>query len=314
MTKTKRVLKTLNNCIDDLCSNPQNFIVNPERDFTRCRKLCLEKVIRLLLSMQNKSLSHELLDLFEFDTSTPTASAFVQQRSKIKASASEHIFKSFTSTADIKFETYRGYRLFAVDGSDVTFFANPDDPDSFFENNETKSYSMLHLNAMYDLLNHIYTDAIIQKRRKENEHSAFVAMADHMNDTFPKAIVMADRGYESYNNLAHIQEKGANFLIRIKDNNRSGIITGLNLPDDIFDVTLTFHITRKQTNVMKELAKSDPTYKIIPGDCFFDYLPVKNKKSVDVPPYDLKIRFIRFKISDDSYEVSIIRSFCKFFF
>lgn len=31
------------------------------------------------------------------------------------------------------------------------------------------------------------------------------------------ALLLADRGYESYNNLAHIQEKGWNFLIRIKD-------------------------------------------------------------------------------------------------
>ena len=119
MKKTKRILNTLNNCIDELCRSPQNFLADPEKDFTRRRKLCLEKVIRVLLSMQNKSLSHELLDLFEFDTSTPTASAFVQQRSKIKASAFEHIFKSFTNAADIKYETYRGFRLLAVGSSCV---------------------------------------------------------------------------------------------------------------------------------------------------------------------------------------------------
>ena len=302
MTKTKRILNTLNNCIEELCRSPQNFLADPEKDFTRRRKLCLEKVIRILLSMQNKSLSHELLDLFEFDTSTPTASAFVQQRSKIKASAFEHIFKSFTNAADIKYETYRGFRLLAVDGSDVTFAANSDDPDSFFENNGAKSYSMLHLNAMYDLLNHIYTDAIIQKRRKENEHSAFVAMVDRADDMSSKVIVMADRGYESHNNMAHIQEKGWHFLLRIRDCQCS-MLSKLNLSDEEFDAEFTLHLTRKQTNAMKELAKSDPTYKIIPSGHVFDYLPVKNKKSVEVPPYELKIRFVRFKISDDSYEV-----------
>lgn len=30
------------------------------------------------------------------------------------------------------------------------------------------------------------------------------------------ALLLADRGYESYNNLAHIQEKGWKFLIRIQ--------------------------------------------------------------------------------------------------
>lgn len=48
---------------------------------------------------------------------------------------------------------------------------------------------------------------------------------------------------------------------------------------------------------------SDASYKFVPATSVFDYLPLKNKKSVDVKPYDLKIRFVRFKISDDSYEV-----------
>ena len=45
-----------------------------------------------------------------------------------------------------------------------------------------------------------------------------------------KALVVADRGYESYNNMAHIQEKGWYFLIRIKDG-KNGIKQGLDLPD-----------------------------------------------------------------------------------
>ena len=40
-------------------------------------------------------------------------------------------------------------------------------------------------------------------------------MVDRSN--IPQALVIADRGYESYNNMAHIQEKGWFFLIRIKD-------------------------------------------------------------------------------------------------
>ena len=46
-------------------------------------------------------------------------------------------------------------------------------------------------------------------------------------------IVIADRGYEAYNNMAHIQEKGWFYLIRVKDFNQysSGILHGLELPD-----------------------------------------------------------------------------------
>ena len=34
-----------------------------------------------------------------------------------------------------------------------------------------------------------------------------------------KVIVITDRGYEAYNNMAHIQEKGWFYLIRVKDFN-----------------------------------------------------------------------------------------------
>ena len=302
MKKTKKILNLLNGCIDSLCENPQEFLVKSQ-DFTRCRKLPLDVVIRSILGMQNKSLSHELLEFFNFDKATPTASAFVQQRSKIKPEAFEHIFKSFTAAACFAPETYRGYRLFAVDGSDISIAANPDDPDSFFENNNSKSYSMLHLNAMYDLINHIYTDAVIQKRRKENEPRALADMADRADVNISKAIVMADRGYESYNDMAHIQEKGWNFLFRIKDIKSRSMISRFNLPNEEFDFELTLHLSGKQTNAFKELIKSDTSYKFMPANIVFDYLPLKNKKAVDVKPYDLKIRFVRFKITDDSYEV-----------
>ena len=47
-----------------------------------------------------------------------------------------------------------------------------------------------------------------------NEHSALQEMVD--NSLLSQALVIADRGYESYNNMAHFQEKGWFFLIRIK--------------------------------------------------------------------------------------------------
>lgn len=51
---------------------------------------------------------------------------------------------------------------------------------------------------------------IIQGKLNTNEHSALQEMVD--NSKIPKALVIADRGYESFNNMAHIQEKGCFFL------------------------------------------------------------------------------------------------------
>lgn len=38
-------------------------------------------------------------------------------------------------------------------------------------------------------------------------------------------------------------------------------------------------------------------------NCTFDFLPSKNKKSESTVIYELPVRIVRFKISDDSYEV-----------
>ena len=78
-----------------------------------------------------------------------------------------------------------------------------------------------------------------------------------------KTIFIVDRGYESYNNLAHIQEKGWNFLIRIKDGT-AGIASGLALPaTDEFDVPFHLKLTNKQSNEVKELLKDKNHYRHI---------------------------------------------------
>jgi hypothetical protein len=73
--------------------------------------------------------------------------------------------------------------------------------------NGQKPYNLFHLNALYDLQRKIYTDAIVQGRKQWNEHRAFVTMVDRDEALVP-TIYIADRGYESYNNMAHVIEKG----------------------------------------------------------------------------------------------------------
>ncbi len=51
-----------------------------------------------------------------------------------------------------------------------------------------------------------------------------------------KAIYILDRGYEGYNTMTHIEESGNNYLIRVKDINSGGILSGYDLPDSEFDI------------------------------------------------------------------------------
>ena len=59
------------------------FINNPEKDFTRRRKLNFKEMLNILLSMGGNSLKLELMKYFSYDVETATCLAFVQQREKI---------------------------------------------------------------------------------------------------------------------------------------------------------------------------------------------------------------------------------------
>lgn len=67
-----------------------------------------------------------------------------------------------------------------------------------------------------------------------------------------KTIVIADRGYESNNNFAHIERKGWNYVIRVKDLDSNDILSGLRLPaSGAFDVDVHLTLTKKQTKAIK---------------------------------------------------------------
>lgn len=301
--KPEQVKQILMSKIAEVARQPTAFVFNPNKDFIRQRKLTLDKTIKSIIGMGGGSLSKELMYCFDYDSDMPTTSAFVQQRQKIKVSAFENIFDSFTTEASKEWNATK-MRVFAVDGSDIQIATNPKDKDSYFPGKcGQKSYNLLHLNALYDLEHHIYVDACVQKRNNWNEHSALVNMVD--NSEIADALIIADRGYESYNNMAHIQEKGWKFLIRIREN-YNGIKKSLCLPqEDTYDLSIDLALTRKQTNETKRLFQRKNEYRLITSNMVFDYLPVKNKKSDETKFYNLKFRIVRFKITEDTYETVV---------
>ena len=305
MSSPEKVKSTLCQCISEFVSNPQNCLRDPAKNFKRRRKLPLEKMISSILQLGNGTLANELLDSFRFSVDMPTVSAFVQQRDKLLPTAFESIFQAFTKRTR-QARLYKGLRLYAVDGSDLQIAANPNDPDSFYPSvNGAKPYSLLHLNVLFDLLSHTYVDAQIQKSHLANEHKAFVDIVDRLEDFFP-VLIMADRGYESYNNLAHLQEKGHFFLIRVKDAaSKQGITPGFSLPNEPFDRQFHLSLTRKQTNETKQLFCDKEHFRFVPSTSVFDFLPLKNKRTEPTIFYQLHFRLVRFEISDDHFETII---------
>ena len=291
------VQENLSSLINKMAEAPMLYVKNPGKDFTRDRKLPFETVVNLLISMGGNSICKELLESHGYDVNTATSSAFVQQRDKILPSAFEFLLHEFNQThTDLK--KYRGYRLLAADGSDLHLPANPKDSDTYFQNHPgEKGYNLLHLNAMYDLCNRLYVDVLTQPKRLENERKAMADMVDRscINDN---VIVIADRGYESYNNFAHIEKKGWYYLIRVKDLDSNGILSGLPLPPNgEFDIHIQRTLTKKRT---KDVEANPDVYRILYQNQTFDFLDMNTNKF-----YPIAFRVIRFKIADNTYQTVI---------
>ena len=297
-TYIEKIKTALYDLIHEMSEHYWLYVSDPGRNFSRDRKLPFEKVLAMLISMGGGSLRNELIDHFHCAADMASAPAFVQRKAQLLPEALEYLFHRFTE-ATAKEHFYKGYRLLAADGSDLQIFADPKDADSYYPGaNGQKHYSMLHINAVYDLLSRTYQDILIQKGRKTNENAALVQMTGR--SSIPKAILIADRNYEAYNGIAHIEKKGWKYLIRIRDT--AGMIRPFRFDTNCdLDVWKTITLTRKQTNAFKRMKADNPArYRYLPNSSPFDFIDLHDNKY-----YDLNIRFVRFRISEDTYETVI---------
>ena len=296
MIRSTNEIKTVFfNCLNSMAENPWVYTTSPNA-FVRHRKISFSDTILSTICMQKSSLSSEILKFFDFRPDSPTHSALIQQRSKVSVKAFEDLFSSFTSALSPD-RTLKGYRLFAVDGSDICLPRNPEDPDTYrISDIYGKGFNMLHLNASYDLLSRLYTDIIIQPCNRANEYRALCDMIDHFASVHPdeKALFIGDRGFVSFNIMAHAIENNAFFLIRARDPSSRTLLSSVDLPDSPeFEITFERWLTRRNT---KTIMAQPQIYKSI-GPRVFDYLEPKSRKL-----YYICFRIIKIQLSNGSAE------------
>ena len=278
--------------LNDLTINHREFLSDPDRDFTRNRKLSWKETMMFILTMEGGSSKGEMVNYFGPFDSHPTLSAVIQQRSKIRPEAFEWLFRSFNKLTHHDDEyLYRGYRLMAIDGSCITIRTDRNDSDTYISQGDDRiGYNAYHLNAMFDILGQTYHDVVIQNGPHKNEKGAFNEMVDRYEGE--KAIFIADRGYESLNSFEHVNRSGNRYLVRVRDvdsrKNLSGSFTrSLDLEDE-FDIDSHRLLTRKQTN---EVKNHPELYKLMVNRNVFDFFD-------EEPFYDFSCRILRFKVED----------------
>ena len=301
------VKQSLLNQIQDLSEHPELYCRNPGRDFTRKRKLPFCTLIHFILNMHGGSLTNEVLDYFCCEGSNVSPSAVVQMRDKLKAGVFKDLLIGFNSRMEeiTPTRTENGLRILAVDGTEIQTPTDSDDADSYYPGtNGQKPYNMIHLTALYDLLQRTYLDVVVQKSKNQHERKALIQMIEA--SPIQKSLLIADRGEESYNTLAHIHERGWFYLMRIKDG-KNGIVSALDVPDaDEFDLDISMNLTRSYTVATKELFKDRNHYRFVPNNVNFDYLPRLNGCYGAEPAfYNLQYRIVRVRISEDLLETLV---------
>ena len=110
MNNYKSLKKQLKFCIKTMNDSPSLFVVDSNKDFTRKRKHLFGSTLFNVLLLESGSLKDEMFKLFGYKLDTPTASSFVQARSKIRPDAFRTLFNMFNERTQ-KIKLHKGYRL-----------------------------------------------------------------------------------------------------------------------------------------------------------------------------------------------------------
>ena len=109
MNNYKSLKKQLKFCIKTMNDSSSLFVVDSNKDFTRKRKHLFGSTLFNVLLLESGSLKDEMFKLFGYKLDTPTASSFVQARSKIRPDAFHTLFDMFNERTQ-KIKLYKGYR------------------------------------------------------------------------------------------------------------------------------------------------------------------------------------------------------------
>lgn len=262
------------------------------RRFSRNRKLPLEVMIRLILTMGGGNLTNELLAA-GIDAKPP---AFVQQRRRIKPALFQNIMQNFNKTEEL-FAAYKGIRVLSADGTTVSLPYHKDG-ETFIpiDTHPRGGYNAYHVTPIYDLLGGTYLDAVCQVQAKQDEQGALISMLYKPCVRAHKSVVVCDRGFEGYDLAAHCQNAGVDFLIRVRPLMKA--VRALEMRE--LDTDVSFTLTTSQSKAHREAG-----YILMQTTNNSGH---KNRARWDfahINPFPMSFRVVRIKLPTGEFETLI---------
>jgi len=190
-------------------------------DFTRKSPLCFHNIVLFLLNQIKGSLQQELdaffqqLNASELPFRVVCKSAFTEARKKLKS----HVFIALNAILIQQVETFntlktwKGFRLYAVDGTRVRLPDEATIKKSFGAlGNDNKEHDcpMALASACYDVLN----DLMIDTRIGHSKGSERAHALEHLNHVARNALMIYDRGYPALWLMQAHLERSLDFCMR----------------------------------------------------------------------------------------------------
>jgi len=190
------------------------------QDFTRKRKMTFPDLIRFMITRRKGSTQNELEEYFDKigAEKTMTQQAFSEARLKIKDTALSMLYYGIIPTMyESQCDTWNGYRVLAIDGSKIAL------PDVdllgriYGTMGADSSSPTAQASICYDILNKVVVDALIEPLAVDERTMALRHIKNlDQSVRFEKELVIADRGYASFELIHGFNQEGLSYLLRVK--------------------------------------------------------------------------------------------------
>lgn len=191
--------------------------------FTRNRKLTFPIIISLILNMLSRTTQIEIDDYFDKvlckQTESVTSQAFFKARKNVSSNAFKELFfmSRKMSFDENKIKRYKGYRVFAIDGSELRLNKTRENSDVFStRNNAAENKFNARISLLHDVVSNFVIDAQIGSIDTDERTYAMRNLEYFSEVCNEKDIVIFDRGYPSAKMISFMSDMNCKYLMRLQ--------------------------------------------------------------------------------------------------
>ena len=242
---------------------PTEFSKAPGRYFTRNRKVDFKKAVLLSITASKGTIFEDIRKFYTVTECQPNMAPSPSALTQQLGKLSSQAFPEVLRRFNNQFEhkTFHGFQLLACDGTGLAFNSEWD----------------------YDC-----------------EFSAICQLCKRQKNDGIKRLLIADRGFPSYNFYANAVHAGTSYLVRLSEATAKSVVGGSQRLDELggdFDISLILHLVRHKRK-RQYLHQNDlSNYRYIAPDTQFDFLDPSKEGEIDIA-----IRIVCVKLPDGSCE------------